>query len=437
MNRSGTEARRKGFFAALGRNQRIFFVSASLCLCGFLSNFPALGQGAEPKFSDAGPDAEGYGKSQGYPTGTMIGRPQQFLVGNLSRADRLPNRRVARGEAVWRFKRAEREVDVAFSRGGASFNSIDDYLARHPATGLLVVKDDTILLERYRYARTDSDRFASQSMAKTVLAMLVGIAAAEGKIPSIDAPAENHVSGLKGREYGRTPLRALLHMSSGVEFTEDYSGSDDITKLVRGLRETRPGGQAEVIAQFNRRVATPDTKFHYASVETEILGLALAQATGRPVAEYLSEKIWRPIGAEADAAWLVDNGGQEMAFCCLNATLRDFGRVGRLLAHDGAWEGKQIVPRQWVLDATAVRPQDKHLAPRTATRFFGYGYQTWLFPGGRRMFAFQGIHGQKIYVDPASKLVMVQTAARRKPSADPSDVETVGLWMALVEKVGQ
>jgi len=408
----------------------------SLCLGGVLLCSAALGQGAEPKFSDTGPDAEGYGKSQGYPTGPMAGRPQQFLVGNFSRAERLPNRRVARGEQVRQFKRAAKEIDVAFSRGGASFASIDAYLARHPATGLLVLKDDTILLERYRYARTDKDRFASHSMAKTVLAMLVGVAQAEGRIVSVDAPAEDYVPGLKGREYGRTPLRALLHMSSGVEFTEDYSGSDDIAKLGRGLRETRPGGQAEVIAQFNKRVAAPDAKFHYASVETEILGLALTKATGRAVAEYLSEKIWQPIGAEADAAWQVDNGGQELAFCCLNATLRDYGRVGRLLAHDGAWDGKQIVPRQWVIDATSVRPLDRHLAPRTATRFFGYGYQTWIFPDSRRMFAFQGIHGQKIYVDPASKLVMVQTAVRKKPSADPSDVETVGLWMALVEKLG-
>ncbi len=417
---------------------RLFRIGYFLALAGAIS-LPqvVLAQRAEPVFSDSGPDAEAYGKAEGYPAGVYAGRPQRFLVGNLSRADRQSNRRVARGETAWQFKRADGEIDVAFARGGASFSSIADYLSRHPATGLLILKNDTILLERYQYARTDKDRFASQSMAKTVLAMLVGIAVSEGAMRSIDEPAEAYVPGLKGREYGGTPIRALLHMASGVAFTEDYGGNDDISKLSRGLRETRPGGQAEVIGQFNRREAPPDTKFHYASVETEILGLALTKATGRPIADYLSEKIWRPIGAEADAAWLVDNGGQEYAYCCLNATLRDYGRIGRLLADDGAWDGRQIVPRQWVIDATTVRAQDKHLAPRTATRFFGYGYQTWIFPDSRRMFAFQGIHGQKIYVDPASKLVMVQTAARAKPSADPSDAETVGLWMALVAALGK
>ena len=90
-----------------------------------------------------------------------------------------------------------------------------------------------------------------------------------------------------------------------------------------------------------------------------------------------------------------------------------------------------------MIDATTVKPGDRHLAPKTATPFFGYGYQTWIFPDSRRMFAFMGIHGQKIYVDPASKLVMVQTAVRKKPSVDPSDSETVGLWLALVNKYGK
>ncbi|MGQ0676203.1 MAG: serine hydrolase domain-containing protein [Rhodospirillales bacterium] len=408
----------------------------SLCLCGFLFVSAALGQGAEPKFSDTGPEAEAYGKAEGYPTGTMIGRPQKFLVGNFSRLP-SPSRRVERGDAAWQFKRAGAEIDFAFSRGAASFSSIADYLARHPATGLLILKDDTILLERYQYARTDKDRFLSQSMAKTVLAMLFGVAVSEGAVRSIDEPAEAYVPGLRGREYGGTPIRALLHMASGVKFSEDYGGQDDVAKLARGLRELKSNRQAEVIGQFNTRVAPPGAKFAYASVETEILGLALAKATGRPIAEYLSEKIWRPIGAESDAWWMTDGAGQEMAYCCLYATLRDYGRLGRLLAHDGAWDGKQIVPRQWVIEATTVRPQDRHLAPGIATRFFGYGYQTWIFPGERRMFALMGVHGQKIYVDPASKLTMVHTAARKKPSADPSDVETVALWMALVEKLGK
>ena len=434
MNHQDTKAPRKGFARPIAARE---FALVSLCLGGFLVfSSVALGQGAQPMFSDGGPDADAYGKADGYPAGTTIGRPQRFLVGNFSRLP-SPSHRVERAEAAWEFKRADKEVEVSFMRRGTRFASIQDYLQRHPATGLLILKDDTILYERYQYARTDRDRFLSQSMAKTATGMLIGIAVAEGLIASLDAPAETYVPGLAGKEYGRTPIKALLHMASGVKFSENYGGDDDIAKLARGLRELKSNGQAGVIGQFNSRVVPPDTKFAYASVETEILGLVLAKATGRPAAVYLAEKIWRPIGAEADAYWMTDGAGQEMTYCCLYATLRDYARLGRLLAHDGEWNGRQIVPRQWVIDATTVKPGDKFLEPRTATPFFGYGFQTWIFPGERRMFALLGIHGQRIYIEPKSKLVMVQTAVRAKPSNDPADADTVGLWMALVALLGK
>ncbi len=415
--------------------KKLFLVS--LCLGGFLLfSAAAAAQRAEPVFSDSGPDADAYGKADGYSPGTFIGRPQRFLVGNFSRLP-SPSHRVERAETAWEFKRADKEAEVSFTRRGTRFSSIQEYLRGHPATGLLILKDDTILYEHYQYARTDRDRFLSQSMAKTVTSMLIGIATSEGAIASLDEPVEIYVPGLKGKEYGRTPIRALLHMASGVKFSEDYGGNDDISKLAKGLRELKSSGQAEVIGQFNSRATPPDTKFVYASVETEILGLVLARAIKRPVAEYLAEKIWRPIGAESDAYWMTDGAGQEMTYCCLYATLRDYARLGRLLAHDGDWNGRRIIPREWVIDATTVKPGDKFLEPRTATPFFGYGYQTWIFPGERRMFALLGIHGQRIYVEPKSKLVMVHTAVRAKPSNDPADTDTVGLWMALVDKLGK
>ena len=135
------------------------------------------------------------------------------------------------------------------------------------------------------------------------------------------------------------------------------------------------------VAQFNTRIAPPGTKWHYASAETEILGLVLRAAVGKPVADYLHDRIWEPIGAEADASWAIDGTGQEITFCCFNAILRDYARLGRLLAHDGAWEGRQLIPRQWLLDATTVQPSDTYLAPGTANPYFGYGYQVWLLPG--------------------------------------------------------
>jgi CubicO group peptidase (beta-lactamase class C family) len=144
----------------------------------------------------------------------------------------------------------------------------------------------------------------------------------------------------------------------------------------------------------------------------------------------MQEKVWQPIGAEADATWLVDAEGFELAHFGFSAVMRDCARLGRLLAHDGAWEGKQIIPAQWMIDATTVRPSDAYLAPGKPMPWFGYGYLLWLLPGNRRQFAMVGDFGQRICIDPASKLVMAQTAL------DDKNGEVWRLWSALVEQFG-
>ena len=173
---------------------------------------------------------------------------------------------------------------------GSERRSIADYLGQNPTTGLLIAKDDTILYEHYQYARTDRDRFLSQSMAKTITAMLIGIAVSEGKIKSIDDPVSAYVPGLANPEYGKTSIRDLLHMSSGVAFSEIYDGQDDIARLSRDLFSESGKDPIASVAQFNTRAAPPRTKWHYASVETEILGLVLRSATGEPLADYLHEQ---------------------------------------------------------------------------------------------------------------------------------------------------
>lgn len=390
-----------------------------------------------PVFSDTGPDAEAYGAAAGYPIGTRATASQiGNLVGTYSHfGEVFPSRPIRRATTPWLFKRAP-EPSIAYSFG-ADRLTIADYLKRNPTTGLLIAKDNTIIYEHYQYARTDRDRFLSQSMAKTITSMLIGIAVSEGKIKSIDELVATYVPGLAETEYGKTPIRDLLHMASGVAFSETYDGQDDIAQLSRDLFAQSGQDPVASVARFNTRAVPSGTKWHYASIETEILGLVLRSATGAPVADYLHDKIWDAIGAEADASWAVDGTGQEITFCCFNATLRDYARLGRLLAHDGMWEGRQLIPRQWLLDATTVKPRDGYLAPGNATQYFGYGYQVWLLPGERRRFALLGIRGQMILVDPASKLVMVHTAVRPKPSEPRANAEPLALWFALLQQLGR
>ena len=386
---------------------------------------------AKPQFAQGGPDAEDYGASQDYPIGDRetCSRLTSF-VGCQSHFDQIyEGRLVRRATRQSALARAASEPAVRYEYQGQTF-TLDDYLGRNPVTGLLVARGDTILIERYQYARHDRDRFTSWSMAKTVTAMLIGIAIGEGHIRSVEDPAAAYVPALADTEYGRTSLRHLLQMSSGVRFIEEYSGHDDFTRLwADTVRQIGPGG-VEAVTPYNVRIAPSGTRFYYASVETEVLGLVLRSAVGRSLADYLQEKMWEPMGAEADATWLIDRAGQEAAYCCVNAVLRDYARLGLLLAQNGNWRGRQIIPAAWIEDATRVRTSQ----PQPASG--GYGYQVWMLGGERRMFVLRGIRGQAIYVDPADRLVMVQTAVQKQARDLDRLREANALWRNLVQQFG-
>ena len=306
---------------------------------------------------------------------------------------------------------------------------LDRFLDEHANTGLLVMKGDTILAERYQYARSAGHRLASASVAKTVVAMLVGIALHERKITSLDHTAGYYVPRLRGQAYADVSIRDLLTMSSGVVAQDEISGRAEGLRLVGNTIRQETGGGLDAIKEFEWRVAPPGTRFRYASADTQVLGLVLIAATGEPLSDYLSEKIWKPMGAEAHATWLIDKAGYEAAFCCLNAVLRDYARFGMLLANYGALDGKQIIPAGWVQAATT--PSARHLEVGAATPNNGYGYQTWITQRTEPRFAALGLHGQAIFVDPASKLVVVHTAVW----ADGNDRAERGAQFRLFEAI--
>jgi CubicO group peptidase (beta-lactamase class C family) len=379
--------------------------------------------------AQSGPEADLYGAAEGYPVpppalAQQQGNPWQpkYRVGAFTHLDRLYKTRTLSHAAVpWAFRRGEFEVPAA----------VTDYLVHHPVTGLLIARDDRILVEQYQYGRTDKDRFVSQSMVKSITGLLVGLAIADGAIKSVDDLPEQYVPGFKGSEYGRTPIRALLHMSSGVAFGENEDNGRDLNRLWRDMvAGVAAKGTIASLVQFNTRIAPPGTRYNYASIEPDVLGVVLRAATGKSLSEYLQEKIWRRIGTESDATWLIDAEGFELAHFGFSATLRDYARLGRLLAHDGAWNDRQIVPAPWMHDATTVRAEDAYLLPGHSMRDFGYGYLLWLLPGNRRQFALVGAFGQRIIVDPPSKLVMVQTAL------DETDAGSWKLWRTLVAQLG-
>jgi CubicO group peptidase (beta-lactamase class C family) len=387
----------------------------------------AASQDAGPRFRADGPNADEFGQKEGYPSCKGIAYVDQTRcrVGALSRYDTLfPARAIPAPKQPVPLARAASEPVIRYGFAGLDL-TLDDYLNRQPVTGLLIAKDNTILVERYQYGRTDTDRLTSFSMAKSVVALLIGIAVKEGAIRSVDDLAETYVPGLKDTEYGRTPIKALLLMASGVAFSEDYaSKSSDIYQLARMTVEQDSAGSLAAVKQFNTRRSPPGARFSYSSAESLVLGLVLTAATKRTVSDYAAEKLWQPLGAEADATWIIDATGQEVTFAYVNAVLRDWARLGLMLANHGNWQGKTVVPADW-LTASAAN------ALWTDPPAGKYGYQIW-YSADTRRFSLRGLRGQYVLVDPDLKLVLVQTALS---GGVPEFIELLALWNTLRAQV--
>ena len=356
-----------------------------------------------------------------------------YSVDSFSRLDDIwPAARVSAPAQASPLRRRAREPDIGFDGApvhGLGRFSIDDYLSRNPTTGLLIIRDDEILVERYQYARHDQHRLTSFSMAKTLVAVLIGLALEEGHIGGIEQTAGSIVPELLGCEYGATPLRHLLTMSSGVAFRETYDGRDDSAGLSRLTFGGQSAGGAAVPPFFNNRIAPPGRRWYYSSVETFVLALVLRRAIGRPIADYCAEKLWQPLGAEADASWLTDRSGLEIGYMGFNAVLRDYARLAMLLASGGQHRGRQLLPQRWLAEMSRA-----HVTGAETGRWFGYGLQTWIFPVAESGFALLGVRGQAIFIDPSRRLALVHTAVR--PDArDPGGADLAALWRGVKRHV--
>jgi CubicO group peptidase (beta-lactamase class C family) len=402
----------------------------------------------------AEPDEGALGQAQAYPVGTAsTWYNNPYRVGSWSAMDRVPGlatRTVARGSApVAPLPTMAAPPAIHYRYRNIGY-TLDDYLARQRITGLLVLKDGQIVAEHYRYGRKDDARYLSFSMAKSVVSLLVGIALDKGLIASLDDPANKYATELSGSAYGATSLRALLRMSSGLVFTERYDGNDDVNRMAWAAATGTPS-VLSVLRSIDERHAPAGEKFVYASAETEVLGRVLAGATGKPLAELTSSWLWQPMGAEQDAFWVLGKeafwqparDGKERASGFFNATLRDWGRLGLLLANDGrsgaGADATQIVPKDYLLDATDAARQPAAFQPRKATPYLGYGYQFWLLPMKTRTFALQGVHGQAVYVQPANGLVLVQTAAFEAASGRQDPLpwsERDAFWRGVLATLG-
>lgn len=276
--------------------------------------------------------------------------------------------------------------------------SLNQFLSDTQTVAFLIIKDDVIIMEKYFGTYTARSILPSFSVAKSFVSALIGIAIAEHSLRDVRQPITDFLPELRGKGFENITIEHLLQMTSGIQFSERYDTISDVGKLYYTADIMHRIGVLQI-------KGSPGTTFHYKSIDTQLLGIILTRSTGRPLARYLEEKIWQPLGMEFDASWSLDRqDGIEKAFCCLNARARDFAKFGRLYLHHGNWHGHPIVPEAWVRRSTQI---DTHHGS-----VWWYQYQWRLASKTDGDFFAVGLHGQYIYVNPKRNMIMVKFSKR-------------------------
>ena len=311
------------------------------------------------------------------------------------------------------------------------------FLQEVDATGFLVLHSDRVVYENYWRGTKPTTKTIGWSVTKSFVSALMGIAIAEGKIRSLQDSVTQYVPELKGSAYDGVRLKDVLQMSSGASWNEDYSNwNSDINRWARVFAL---GSSLDQFITTLKREHAPGTYHRYNTMDTQVLGFVLRRATGVSNSDYLESKLWEPLGMQDDALWITDNDDKELAAGGLNATLRDFAKLGELYLHIGVWNGLQIVPSAWV--AASVTPDAPHLKPgkrSTSHEVMGYGMQWWI-PDNDGDYAAMGVFNQFIYVNPQLQLVIAQTSANHLYGTGGTDEndredENIAFFKAFEEK---
>lgn len=322
------------------------------------------------------------------------------------------------GKDVFEYRDVHRAGEVWDLPRGEAITLPGDYEAfaeRSFTNAFLVIRDGRIVFEDYLNRMTPETRHIAFSMSKTITGLLIGIALDRGEIGSLDDPAMRYIPQLENTGYDGVTIRQIMQMRSGVDYDERYDFGDNPSfagklhgEAIVNNRMRFAEGALQTI-----RANEPGSTFNYSTLDTMVLGWLLENATGQKLERQLEERIWQPLGAEADGFWLADGppgGGRALNGMGFNATLRDFGRLGLLMLHDGKRGEERIIPAGWIEQMTAMQPTGR--ADRQ-----GYGLQVWKTDDEPGSFTAIGLAGQYIYVHPENETVVVKLSYY--PPAEP------------------
>lgn len=287
--------------------------------------------------------------------------------------------------------------------------TVTSYMKDNHVKGIIVVQNNRIRLEEYTEGVDQETLWTSFSVAKSISSLLVGVALKEGDIESLEDPLQKYIPEFRGYDYGKVTVRQLLTMTSGIAWNEDYV--DPNSDVARMYQDPCEGTESHILTYMKplKFAHQPGTTWNYSTGETDLVGILIQKATGESLAEYLSEKIWKPLGMEHCAYWLADEcSNLNIGGSGLSASLRDYARLGILMLNKGKIGEKSLLSEEWFKDATS-------LLYETNDQGGGYGYLWWRFKDGS--YAAVGIFGQMLYIDPNKDLVIAQIAAWPRASS--------------------
>ncbi len=313
-----------------------------------------------------------------------------------------------------------------------TYNLSDDdkrLLEEYKTVAYLVIKDTSIVFESYCDNYSADSKSSSFSMAKSIVSLLVGIAIDDGLINSVDDSVSRYIPSFANKKYTIT-IRDLLTMSSGLQWNESYYNPFSVTT------KAYYGNNLNKLAVRAKAVNSPSKTFDYITANPQLLSIILTKVTHKPLSEYASEKLWKPLGAKHDATWSLDKkGGDEKAFCCFNSNARDFARIGQLILNNGTWNGRKIVSSEYLQEALMpafyLNDDDQE-----AVDF--YGYQWWISNYKDSMVYYaRGILGQYIIAIPDYNMVIVRLGHKRsKERIDHHPADLFG-YIDLALKIAQ
>ncbi|MEM9054502.1 MAG: serine hydrolase [Pseudomonadota bacterium] len=373
------------------------------------------------------------------PPNDVIARAKAF-EGNQdyffqSASELYPTRTVSRAEQSDPLPRAEALLDdFSYDYEGKSRTLADMYTDME-TSGLMILHKGRVVHESYGRGADAGTQFTTWSLVKSITSTLVGVAVAEGKIDSVDDQLVKYLPELAGTAYDGVTIKQALQMSSGIRYDPNlWDGEmDDTIRLMTKSVVTQQAPAFDLAIKFKRE-NEPGTTFNYNTAESQVLIELVRRATGMDAADYLEQTLWRPLGMEHDAGWILDKAGAdgaEIGGALFNSSLRDWARFGLFIEQGGNWKGDQILPMDWVERATVS--DDAHLKPGIVhpNPNRGYAWHWWTYADGT--FTASGANGQTLYIDRENDIVVARSSAWPEGYVREYDDQSYALYKALAD----